>query len=326
MIRLRPQEPSDYPAIAELFNRVNPWAPPVSAEIIAHYSKTADPNRPSAYILAEEQDALLGFGVLAANPASLVMNLIIAVDEPYRRRGLGTRLLRWLTGQLDVPRRLQSFVSEESAAGVAFARHHGFEERFRVFPSVLDLTRFQPSAFARQRRAAEDAGLTFTTFAAVDDVGMRHRLHELQNALVADVPRPESFQPDSFQQWEASLLEAPWFRAELLVLALAGDQPVAMSCITVNPDGSAYNFFSGVASDYRGRGLGLAIKAEALQLARTAGFRKVSTHNDTNNAPILAINELLGYQRQPGDIGFTRILDPDQDTTSKTAITAAAAH
>jgi mycothiol synthase len=324
MVRLRPQEPADYPALAELLNRVDPSAPPISAEMIAHYAKTADPIRPSAYVLAEEQDALLGLGVLTAGPASPAMTLIIGVDEPYRRRGLGTRLLRWLTDKLDVPRLVQSLVSEQSAAGVAFARHHGFEERFRLFPSVLDLTRFDPSAFAAQRRAAEEAGLLFTTFATVDDAGMRHRIHKLQNALMADVPTPEPLQPVSFRQWEASWLEAPWFRPELLALALAGERPVALSCITVNPDGSAYNFFSGVATDYRGHGLGLAIKVEALQLARTAGFHKVSTHNDTTNAPILAVNERLGYQRQPGDIGFMRTLDPTQDTTSQTATTAAA--
>jgi GNAT superfamily N-acetyltransferase len=317
MMRLRPQEPADYPAIAELFHRVNPPAPPASAEIIAHFTRNVDPGRPSAYVVAEEQDALLAFGVLAASPASQVMGLIIDVDEPYRRRGLGTGMLRWLTGRLDVSRRVQSFVSEESAAGVAFARHHGFEERFRVFPSVLDLTRFEPSAFAGQRRSAEEVGLTFTTFAAVDDAGMRHRLHELQNALMADVPRPDTFQPVNFQQWEASWLEAPFFRAELLALAMAGDRPVAMSCITVNPDGSAYNDFTGVAPDYRGRGLGLAIKVEALLLAKASGYGKVSTHNDTNNAPILAVNARLGYQRQPGEIGFERTLAPNHDTTSR---------
>jgi GNAT superfamily N-acetyltransferase len=321
MIRLRAQESADYPAIAELYNRVNPWASPMSGEMIAHFGRTLDSNRPHAELLAEERHEPVALGVLGGWPGNPAMGLVIGVDERYRRRGVGTRLLRSLMDQLDVPRLASSRVSEECAPGIAFARRHGFEEHYRQFPSVLDLTRFEPSRFAGQRRAAEDAGLRFTTFTMVDDVAMRHRLHKLQNSAEADVPTPEPLQPVSFREWEVAWLEAPWFRPELLALAMTGDEPVALSYITLKPDGGGYNAFTGVASGYRGHGLGTAIKVEALRLAKAAGLVEVWTDNHSNNAPILAVNERLGYVRQPGVIGFMRTLAPSRTPPGQPART-----
>jgi RimJ/RimL family protein N-acetyltransferase len=201
-------------------------------------------------------------------------------------------------------------VSEDCSAGTDFAQRQGFEERSRKFPSVLDLTRFDPSRFAGYRHAAEAGGLRFTTFAAVDSVEIRHGVHQLQNASQADVPTPEPLQPVTFQEWEAAWLDAPWFRPELLALALDGGRPVALSYVTDRPDGGGYNPFTGVAADYRGRGLATAVKVQALELAKAAGFREVSTDNHSNNGPMLAVNERLGYERQPGVIGFMGTLGP----------------
>jgi mycothiol synthase len=321
MVSLRTVEVADYPAIAELHNRVNPWAPPVSADMIAHFVRTADPSLPTNQVVAEKQGEPVGLGVLGGSRNYAAMTLIVAVDEAYRRQGVGTRLLDWLANGLTSPQLAGAEVSEDCSAGIDFARRQGFEERSRKFPSVLDLTRFDPSRFAAYGQAAEAAGLRFTTFAAVDSVGLRHGVHQLQNASQADVPTPEPLQPVTFQEWELAWLEAPWFRPQLLVLALAGDRPVALSYVTDRPDGGGYNPFTGVAADYRGRGLATAVKVEALRLAKAAGLHDVSTDNHSNNGPMLAVNERLGYERRPGVIGFMGTLAPELSTTSSAAAT-----
>lgn len=43
-----------------------------------------------------------------------------------------------------------------------------------------------------------------------------------------------------------------------------------------------------------------ALKLLAIRCARRYGAVYIRTHNDSENAPILAINRKLGYQPQPG--------------------------
>jgi GNAT superfamily N-acetyltransferase len=315
MVSLRAVEVADYPAVAELHNRVNSSAPPVSAEMIAHFVRTGDPDRPMRQVVAVEAEEPVGLGVLGSSRVSPASTLIIAVEEPYRRRGIGTALLAWLAAGLDSPRLVSVHVSEDCPAGIAFAHRQAFEERSRVFPSVLDLNRFEPRRFARHRDAAERAGIRFATFAEVDSAEMRHKIHALQTACEADVPTPERLKPRTFPDWEEACLHAPWFRPDLLVLALAEDLPVALSYLSMKPGGGGYNWFTGVAADNRGHGLGTAIKVELLGRAKAAGIREVSTDNHSKNAAILAVNERLGYEPQPGVIEFMGTLAPRSLTT-----------
>ena len=63
---------------------------------------------------------------------------------------------------------------------------------------------------------------------------------------------------------------------------------------------SMYNMVTGVDRAHRGRGVALAIKLLAIRCARRYGAVYIRTHNDSENAPMLAINRKLGYQPQPG--------------------------
>lgn len=61
-----------------------------------------------------------------------------------------------------------------------------------------------------------------------------------------------------------------------------------------------YNMITGVDRAHRGRGVALALKLLSIEYARRCGADYIRTHNDAENAPILAINRKLGYQPQPG--------------------------
>ena len=52
--------------------------------------------------------------------------------------------------------------------------------------------------------------------------------------------------------------------------------------------------------DYRGRGIAQAVKLQSLAQAAELGVPLVCTDNDSENAPMLHINERLGYVRRPG--------------------------
>ena len=56
----------------------------------------------------------------------------------------------------------------------------------------------------------------------------------------------------------------------------------------------------GVLREFRGRGLAQALKWQTVLLAKKEGMRYIRTNNDSQNAPMLAINRKLGYQPEPG--------------------------
>lgn len=57
--------------------------------------------------------------------------------------------------------------------------------------------------------------------------------------------------------------------------------------------------FTGVAPDRRGRGIGKAVKAAMLEFVRDRHpeLKAITTTNETRNAPMLSINERLGFRR-----------------------------
>ncbi|HKV82923.1 MAG TPA: hypothetical protein VJN88_00100, partial [Ktedonobacterales bacterium] len=50
----------------------------------------------------------------------------------------------------------------------------------------------------------------------------------------------------------------------------------------------------------RGRGIATALKVLAIRAARARDAAMIRTNNDSQNAPMLAINRALGYQPEPG--------------------------
>lgn len=86
-----------------------------------------------------------------------------------------------------------------------------------------------------------------------------------------------------------------------ITIAADGDRFVGTTRMTLNADtGSMYITFTGVDPEYRGRGIALALKLLAVEKARQLGVRYLRTNNDSQNAPMLAVNQKLGYVPQPG--------------------------
>jgi RimJ/RimL family protein N-acetyltransferase len=86
-----------------------------------------------------------------------------------------------------------------------------------------------------------------------------------------------------------------------LWIALLADQPVAMSFLKFPPvRGRVFTGFTCSDRDHRGRGIARAVKLQTLAQAFELGVTAVYTDNDSENAPMLHINETLGYQLRPG--------------------------
>lgn len=306
-ITLRERGPDDFQLVADLYNRSNPSEPDLTADMIRWAVGHADPERPLVERVAEHGGAAVGAGILRGIPARSGLMMGLDVVPEARRQGIGSALFAALLDEVrPTTYSIWTVASEAQPDSVRFLERRGFRERDRFFESVLDLATFDFDAYAAQRQAAIDRGLRFTTVAAEDSPELRRRVHRLSDLIDRDVPSVEPFTPVSHEQWLAQWFDAPSARPDLMVLVMDGDEPVAVSTIGWPEGSAAYNWITGVLRDYRGRGLAKAAKAEAMRLARGAGLTEIRTDNHVRNAPMLAINEQMGYRREPVYIEFVR--------------------
>ena len=305
-IRLRDTTADDYAELAELFTRVYPNDPPMAPETLKWLLERGDPERPNARIVAEVDGRIVASGYLRGAPPLPDLLLNIEVDPAHRRRGIGTRLLHAVDAADE--RRLPTLmmIVETDTGSLAFARHHGFAERDRQSESVLDLASFDPDAFADARDAAVARDIDFKTMAEVDSADMRQRLFRMGDRVSQDMPTKDPIPPMTYEAFASTWLEAPHSRPDLLVIGFDGDEPVAVSMVNVYPNGNAYNWMTGTMPSHRGRGLGLAVKVEALRRAKEAGVTEVRTDNHERNVPMLAINRRLGYKTLPAIVWMVR--------------------
>jgi GNAT superfamily N-acetyltransferase len=243
-------------------------------------------------------------------PGTFFIKVIVAPEE--RRRGLGRQMyedaLRFACEHGAT--HLESNVQEIDAISLQFTQARGFKIVHHSFESTLDLTNFDEHRFDDLMARLRAEGFRFFSLAeaGVTDEN-KHKLYEVNRLSGLDNPGNEATFPD-FYAFSKNVFDASWFRADTQVLVSHGDRWVGLSAIGIYPaDKHAYNAFTGVLREYRGRGLAQALKLQTILLAKKEGMRYVRTNNDSNNAPMLAVNRRLGYKPEPGKYQLLCVLD-----------------
>ena len=160
-----------------------------------------------------------------------------------------------------------------------------------------------PSTSARlagRIEAIEAAGIRFFTLADLGNTEeAQRRLYALNGLLARDTPGYQSWLP--FEAFQAQVCSASWYRADGQIVAAAGETWVGMAAVGffVNTQ-SMHNMITGVERPFRGRGIALALKLLSIRCARSYSAHYLRTNNDSENAPMLAINRKLGYRPEPG--------------------------
>ena len=162
------------------------------------------------------------------------------------------------------------------------------------------------AAAARERMQA--AGIALTTLDRWTDAGRFRKLHELNELMRQDVPHTSPLLPQTLDDFK-NRVEAPNVRWDRYWVALDGDDAVAVSFLSFPPvRGAVWTGFTGAHPRYRGRGIARAVKLQTLAQAVELGIGEVRTDNDSENAPMLHINETLGYELMPGYVSFEKRL------------------
>jgi GNAT superfamily N-acetyltransferase len=167
----------------------------------------------------------------------------------------------------------------------------------------LDLAKHGPrlveeAAETRQRMA--EAGITLLTLAEWKDPAKERKLFELNAKTVQDIPHTLPIIPETYADFEKRL-HVPDRPPDRYWVACQEDRAVAMSYLKFPPvRGTVWTGYTCTDREFRGRGIARAVKLQTLAQAVELGVPFVCTDNDSENAPMLHINEALGYHRRPG--------------------------
>ena len=178
----------------------------------------------------------------------------------------------------------------------------------------LDLVQRRDAILAAAGEAlalARERGFTITTLAEDAGSELESELHDNHEEARQDVPRTTPYVRISralFLEW----LHDPRKRPDRFWIARRDGELAGMSMLAfpVSGDGVVSTAWTGVARKHRGQGLARALKLRPLVQAIELGVTRVRTDNDSANAPILHLNEELGYREIPGHLKLQLALRP----------------
>lgn len=305
--------PADLPAIVRLqqdSQPLHPW----SLEEVERDLEVLEPHLQHHFQVAESEGKVLGMVDLqrpagSYHPRRFMLQLCVATE--HQGRGVGRALFEAALAMLEPldPLSVMTFVRETDGRALRFAADRGFTEAKRDFESILPVSAFDFSRYGGLLDTLEAAGFRFQTFAELDSPAFRQRFHALFEIVRVDVPRAEPPTPLTFDFFEKHVLEEPDMLPTAFVFATQGDELTGFTGGYKGAEpGTMDTWLTAVARSARGRGLAMALKARSIREAQLLGFTRVRTDNDTRNAPMLRVNERMGFQRQPSILTLRKVL------------------
>ncbi|HYF78810.1 MAG TPA: GNAT family N-acetyltransferase [Symbiobacteriaceae bacterium] len=307
---LRPLEvPADFPRQSAIWTAVS--AEPVTVEELVEMEENDRSEYLYRLVAVDEAGFVAGFGRAFRTPEAPagLFSVKAWIDPEYRGLGLGRQLCDVLEayalehGATD----FESFVKDNEPRSLAFARQRGFEIERHVFESTLVPSAFDETPYAGVVEAVEASGIRFFTVAEQPGEASERGLYDLYRRTAFDIPGFHLTAYPPYEDWHKWVFGQSDSRPELMIIATDGDRFVGCSVMVEIPvSRTLYTDYTGVDKEYRGRGIALALKLLAIRAAQRWGAPLMRTNNDSQNAPMLAVNRKLGYVPQPGSYKVKR--------------------
>lgn len=300
-----------YDALAKFLNHFEP--DPIAATDIREWDRRSEGHIVRRNIVRNDGGDVVGYGVVHHGPWNQPHEfyLWIGVAAAERRQGIGQVLYDHALTQIRSHHgtALVSEVGEDQTDGLRFAQRQDFVQHKHTFQSKLDLRYFDESTFSAVVDRVQAQGIRLYTMTDVADTPTaRHQLYTINRQTTLQDPGADGQFP-SFEQFENDVFAAPWYLPAGQWLAADGDRIIGMCAVGYfQESNSMYNMMTGVDEAYRGRGIAQALKVQALRWAKLYGADYIRTNNNSENAPMLAINRKLGYQPQPGSYRVMKLL------------------
>ena len=176
----------------------------------------------------------------------------------------------------------------------------GYREVRRQNFSELDLVANRKELLAgatHQRQRMQAHGVQLLTVSDDNDPDLMAKLHEMMVAAEQDIPTTVPIRPAPFDEWKRVTFENPATRKDRFWIAHEGKAIVGLSVLDFPPTrGLPWTSFTATSKEVRGRGIARALKYESIAQAIELGYKRVRTANDGANAPILHLNQEMGYR------------------------------
>lgn len=311
---LRDFRGSDYDALAALQNAIDPEEP-VSVESLRHMVESFREASQVYDVVVEDRHSkeVVGTGAVWLMPSEgdpKTMWIFGGVLPNHQRAGIGSFVYDTLLAE--ARRRgatgLRCRVSESSMAGRTFLAKRNFAESRRVWRSSLDVASADTSQLPALVRAAKLEGVEFTTLSqeGVNDPGVQREVYDLDSETGRDVPHDGTYSPFPFEEWRQFFLKGENALPDAWYLAKKGNRYVALTSAArevAQPD-VLQQFFTGTRSEVRRKGLARTLKLMLIDYAKTHGYARIETSNDSLNTPMWTLNRTLGFRKVRETIQF----------------------
>jgi len=271
--------------------------------------------RVSARWVASVSGLIVGSGSFHQNPwlEPTTFYTHVMVHPDHQGRGYG----RSLTGRMEGSasergaQRLLGQGDEREPRTLRFIENAGFREIDRWWRSTLDLTRFDPRSWDPILERLAATGIRIVSVAELRETrrDWKRDLHRLYVDVERDAPTSLEILEVPFADFEARSLGRQLL-ADGFLLAMDGDDLIGLTePQPVDDDPTAISQdMTGVRADHRRRGIAVALKAASATWAKEHEYTSIRTFNAQSNAPMLAVNDRLGFEREHAIIEYLKRL------------------
>lgn len=295
---IRPYRDSDAEAVADVLRQVLP-AFIITAAGVRHWFATTPPEGRLQMWVAEDEGRIVGVAesfLIYESSRKGGGGVGVWVLEESRRQGIGAELFALAEERARADGATQLIChADEQPEGERFLLSRGFKEGHKERISRVDPRDVDTSALPDLTGRAEEQGYRLVRLGEVRD--RPYELFKCFTEAGADVPGDFPWDTVEYDNWRRADLEYPDLTDEGSFVVLAGEQPVSLAWLQVDPvSRRAGNSFTGTVRAHRRRGLGRLVKLATLEWAAGEGYHQIVTGNDSTNADMLTLNDHLGYR------------------------------
>jgi GNAT superfamily N-acetyltransferase len=264
-----------------------------TAASVRHNWETTSEAARQLVLMAEIEGEVVGAGRASLNTWTSeegAAHALVMVHPDHRGRGVGASLYNSLEWHLrDVgARRVEAWAADDEASE-AWCRNRGYERSHEIRFSRLDLSDLEKLPPV----PTMPDGVTVTSFAEAGP----EAAHALDAETTVDEPGDMTLDSVAYDDWLTGIWNNPLLDRDASTIVLVDGEPAAYTLIQADRDvGRAWSGGTGTLRQHRGRGLAKIAKSVALRRAAQSGVTEAFTSNDEVNAPMLAVNEWLGYR------------------------------